>query len=416
MTYRPSRSKFQTSVNCAHICDIIDGTYVIPDDAAEVKAFVYEDKTNMAKSYLQKSLSNEVFDMICEDSTPAEMRRTLVLNYERKELSNTVYWLLISFPDSSLDNYNSFINHLKPTPGHVVKRKALTIALLKCRERKRGNRHDECHDRPRDAERQRKRTYEAKDIEDMTLEINALKTRLTELRDKRRKTDDSLLWCYIWKKKGDPEAKGHPGYDPNYVNKRTGGGGQSQRGHMAGNVAQVLPQMAVTPTPTLRNTKSILTSSLTSACFLQDVAPRAAAECINATTLVTDKTLDPRSDTKLRQWHNKLNHTGMRQVAKIIQLILLPSIDSSTNNHICDGCAQGQAKHISFRNTHHYVPADPLECLNGNLCGRVSPRTVNHELFTSMFIDQASRYIFGKLLKTKDDTILHLDALVSDLN
>ncbi|KAF0757313.1 hypothetical protein AaE_004305 [Aphanomyces astaci] len=71
----------------------------------------------------------------------------------------------------------------------------------------------------------------------------------------------------------------------------------------------------------------------------------------------------------------------MQQVAKIIQPILLPGIDSSTTNHICDGS-----------------------------------RTVNHELFTSMFIDQASRYIFGKLLKTKDDVILHLDALVSDLN
>ncbi|RHZ29651.1 hypothetical protein DYB37_011776, partial [Aphanomyces astaci] len=148
----------------------------------------------------------------------------------------------------------------------------------------------------------------------------------------------------------------------------------------------------------------------------QDLERQLTCTRIDATTLMTDKTLDPPSNTKLRQWHNKLNHTAMRQVAKIIQLILLPSIDSSTTNHICDGCAQGQAKHISFRNTHHYVPADPLECLNGNLCGRVSPRTINHELFTSMFIDQASRYIFGKLLKTKDDTILHLDALVSDLN
>ncbi|RLO01668.1 hypothetical protein DYB28_015330, partial [Aphanomyces astaci] len=269
--------KFQNVCQLRHIWDIIDGSYVLPDDAAEVEAFEYEDKTNLAKSYLQTSLSNEVFDMIREDSTPAEMWRTLVSNYETKEWSNTIYvlrrlcslrydpktdmlkhitrvratirelvdmgkamtesevveWLLISLPDSGPDNYNSFINHLKPTPGHAVKLKALTSALLneeeKRRERKRGNRHDERHDRPRDAERQRKRTYEAKGIEDMTLEINALQTRLTELSDKRRKTDDGLLWCYICKKKGDHEAKGHPGYDPNYVNKRAGGGRQSQR-------------------------------------------------------------------------------------------------------------------------------------------------------------------------------------------
>ncbi|RHZ13069.1 hypothetical protein DYB26_014731 [Aphanomyces astaci] len=176
--------------------------------------------------------------------------------------------------------------------------------------------------------------------------MNALQTRLTELSDKRRKTDDGLLWCYICKKKGNHEAKGHPGYDANYVNKR-----------------------AATPTSTLRNT---ITSSphvrllrsgyqlahqdlkkttyvhrfnghelhfaLSHSLYvLQDVAPRAAAERINATTLATDKALDPPSDAKLRRWHNKLNHTDMRQVAKIIQPILLPGIDSSTTNHICEG-------------------------------------------------------------------------------
>ncbi|RLO01397.1 hypothetical protein DYB28_004572, partial [Aphanomyces astaci] len=416
------------------------------------------------------------------------------------------------------------------------KRKALTSALLneeeKRRERKRGNRHDERHDRPRDAERQRKCSYEAKGIEDMTLEINALQTRLTELCDKRRKTDDGLLWCYMCKKKGDHEAKGHPGYDPNYVNKRAGGGRQSQRGthggksrprptsdgsdsdsdaaqyhvnsvtvddtrrvtenhwtldncatgHVTGNhhfmhswkgtSSLILPNQAVvkgrrgtakinllcngehatlklhdvTYEPTiyknlishvrlLRSGHQLAHQDLKKTTYvhrfnghelhfalsdslyvLQDVVPRAAAERINATTLATDKALDPPSDAKLRHWHNKLNHTDMRQVAKIIQPILLPGIDSSTTNHICDGCAQGQAKRVSLRNTHHYVPTDPLECLNGDLCGPVKPRTVNHESFTSMFIDQASRYIFGKLLNTKDDTILHLDALVSDLN
>ncbi|RHZ20250.1 hypothetical protein DYB26_006382 [Aphanomyces astaci] len=77
--------KFQNVCQLRHIWDIIDGSYVVPDDAAEVEVFDYEDKTNLAKSYLQTSLSNEVFDMIREDSTPAEMWRTLVSSYETKE-------------------------------------------------------------------------------------------------------------------------------------------------------------------------------------------------------------------------------------------------------------------------------------------------------------------------------------------
>ncbi|RHY99634.1 hypothetical protein DYB37_010742 [Aphanomyces astaci] len=151
----------------------------------------------------------------------ATIRELVDMSKAMKE-SEVVEWLLIALPDSvkhkaltsALLNeeerrperkrglarlrsgqHNSFINHPKPTPGHAVKHKALTSALLneeeKRRERKRGNRHDERHDRSRDAER--KRTYEAMGIEVMTLEINALQTRLTELSDKPRKTGDSLL-------------------------------------------------------------------------------------------------------------------------------------------------------------------------------------------------------------------------------
>ncbi|RQM24433.1 hypothetical protein B5M09_008344 [Aphanomyces astaci] len=105
----------------------------------------------------------------------ATIRELVDMSKEMTE-SEVVEWLVIALPDSD-------------------KHKALTSALLneeeKRRERKRGNRHDERHDRPRDAER--KRTYEAMGIEDMTLEINALQTRLTELSDKPRKTGDSLL-------------------------------------------------------------------------------------------------------------------------------------------------------------------------------------------------------------------------------
>ncbi|RHY38267.1 hypothetical protein DYB34_012996, partial [Aphanomyces astaci] len=85
--------KFQNVCQLRHIWDIIDGSYVLDYDAAEVEAFEYEDKANLDKSYLQTSLSNEVFDMIREVSSSAEMWRTLVSNYETKEWSNTIYVL-----------------------------------------------------------------------------------------------------------------------------------------------------------------------------------------------------------------------------------------------------------------------------------------------------------------------------------
>ncbi|KAH9095102.1 hypothetical protein LEN26_017922, partial [Aphanomyces euteiches] len=122
------------------------------------------------------------------------------------------------------------------------------------------------------------------------------------------------------------------------------------------------------------------------------------------------------NDEKLVAWHNKLNHADMNQVAKVIKPILIPGIDSATTKRVCSGCAHGQAKRMSYRNTHHYVAPRPLESLNGDLCGPIRPQTINHEVYTSMFVDQASRFIFGKLLKTKGDAIHHLDDLTSKLD
>jgi len=68
---------------------------------------------------------------------------------------------------------------------------------------------------------------------------------------------------------------------------------------------------------------------------------------------------------------------------------------------------------MSYRNQRHYVPARPFEALNSDLCGPVKPKTPHGEAYTSMFIDQASRFVFGRLLKKKHEAVHHLDELTS---
>ena len=77
---------------------------------------------------------------------------------------------------------------------------------------------------------------------------------------------------------------------------------------------------------------------------------------------------------------------------------------------------QGQAKRVSYRNQNHYVAPLPLESLSTDLCGPVTPKTIHGEKYTSVFIDHASRFIFGRLLKTKDEVVIHLDELTSELD
>jgi len=654
------KTKFQNICQLRHIWGVIDGTDAAPESDAPMAAVqVHADKVILAKSYLQTCLSNDIFDMVSDDETPAEMWCTLVANYETKSWSNTIYamrrlstvkyvagtdmlrhinfvktavrelndmgktineaetveWILISLPDDGPDNFNSFINTLKPTPDHEVRMKTLTSALLneeeKRRERKRTTRTRFDVGPSSHPQDKRKRDMD----EDVRHAINALESRVASLASKRSKADK---WCYICKKRGDHEATGHPGYDPNFVRQRPSGtsSGRARRdqptrhtnaygdsedgavlyranaiasvaqrapcsdatdtdkhwtldncatGHVTGNSDWitawkgtshlVLPDksslqgrrgtakidlytadehhvlklhnvtfqgsiyknlishiqllhsgyelthqdMATTayvhkhhgrrlnfvmcdgmyvldqghPLCGMRNdtvnaakVDDMATTQDPWAVALQDDphltmalrrerpygardAPRdwllstsptgqAGADCSTADQRGDDDTTgdaaanavvvsgdekaqgrrgpDAATDDKLLEWHHRLNHANMDQVAKIIRPLLVPGEDRATTTAVCDGCAQGQAKRISYRNTHHYVPAEPLEILSADLCGPVKPPTIHKEHFTSMFIDQASRYVFGKLIKTKDDAILHLDDITSTLD
>ncbi|KAF0740163.1 hypothetical protein Ae201684_004397 [Aphanomyces euteiches] len=119
--------------------------------------------------------------------------------------------------------------------------------------------------------------------------------------------------------------------------------------------------------------------------------------------------------TKSNQ-HNKLNHAGFDEVAKIIKRIMNHDEDSTTSQHKCEGCMQGQAKRVSYRNQNHFVAPKPLESLSADLCGPITPKKIHGQKYTSVFTDHASRFIFACLLKSKDETVLHLDELTSELD
>ncbi|KAH9186998.1 hypothetical protein AeNC1_011026, partial [Aphanomyces euteiches] len=79
------KAKFEGVCRLRHIWGIISGTETLDDSATQQQLAEFSDKANLAKSYLQTSLSDEVFDMVREDKTPAEMWQTLIDNYEKKE-------------------------------------------------------------------------------------------------------------------------------------------------------------------------------------------------------------------------------------------------------------------------------------------------------------------------------------------
>ncbi|KAH9151929.1 hypothetical protein AeRB84_005572 [Aphanomyces euteiches] len=457
----------------------------------------------------------------------------------------TVEWIMISLPDSGPENFNAFINHLKPTPQQEVRLKTLISALLNEEEKRSERARIRRHERSKPTDFKRPLLDVQRDSPIMSNEINAHHSRKNTpaaqiqptlankdyqdfdpnhgkgnqrrvpktSRTKRRKessdrndstSDNEATYDInaILQDDGKPEKETHWTLDNCATGHVTGlkgvintWEGTAQlvlpnqpkiHGHV-GHVTLQLQSNGQWSTLVLRNVTfepslyknlishvrllesgfRLLKQDMIETIYKNDttqlelrfamrnnlyVLTGVETTRINAmSTVLTGPKIKPSSnsndkpddglsdnlrrhdqdqsdmkhrhhhhtkatDEKLVAWHNKLNHTDMNQVAKIIKPIMIPGVDAATTEHVCSGCAQGQAKRVSFRHTHHYVAPRPLESLNGDLCGPVRPQTTNHEVYTSMFIDQASRYIFGQLLKTKADAILHLNDVTTKLD
>ncbi|KAH9112113.1 hypothetical protein AeMF1_013503 [Aphanomyces euteiches] len=506
------KAKFEGVCRLRHIWGIISGTETLDDSATQQQLAEFSDKANLAKSYLQTSLSDEVFDMVREDKTPAEMWQTLIDNYEKKEWSNTIYvllrlcelkydpknvmlkhitktraiirdlndmgkkisesetveWILVTLPNDGPDNFNAFINHLKPTPNQEIGLMTLISALLneeeKRKERKRSRSYH--HSRERD---HKKPKENGSSYANITHEINALKTKLSTIKNVR-KSDGK--WCFICRKTSDHVAQDHDDFDPNFRDKKGKGArpkdyrtskasftktplrnplagsnddevnykinavsdgtpnGQETHwtldncatGHVTGlrhyvvdcdgNANLILPNgqqikgCSGTAHVQLMDGKRSSTLTLDNVAFepniyknlishiqlltmgyrlvKQDLEEAIYVRKDEPRTLVfkhlngmyvlqqtkSNQVNAVKTDDKLVRWHNKLNHAGFDQVAKIIKPIMNHDEDSTTSQHKCEGCMQGQAKRVSYRNQNHFVAPKPLESLSADLCGR----------------------------------------------
>ncbi|CAK4161543.1 unnamed protein product [Aphanomyces euteiches] len=54
--------------------------------------------------------------------------------------SETVEWILVTLPNDCPDNFNAFINHLKPTPTQEITLKTLVSVLLNEEEKRKRTR------------------------------------------------------------------------------------------------------------------------------------------------------------------------------------------------------------------------------------------------------------------------------------
>ncbi|GJU17292.1 retrovirus-related pol polyprotein from transposon TNT 1-94 [Tanacetum coccineum] len=102
-------------------------------------------------------------------------------------------------------------------------------------------------------------------------------------------------------------------------------------------------------------------------------------------------------------WHKRLAHLNFKTINKLAKqnlVIGLPSLVYSKDKP-CSSCEKGKHHRASFKTKQTSSIKKCLHLLHMDLFGPVTPRSINHEKYTLVIVDEYSRYTWLYFLKKK---------------
>ncbi|GKC70072.1 retrovirus-related pol polyprotein from transposon TNT 1-94, partial [Tanacetum coccineum] len=102
-------------------------------------------------------------------------------------------------------------------------------------------------------------------------------------------------------------------------------------------------------------------------------------------------------------WHKRLAHLNFKTINKLAKqnlVIGLPSLVYSKDKP-CSSCEKGKHHRASFKTKQTSSIKNCLHLLHMDLFGLVTPRSINHEKYTLVIVDEYSRYTRVYFLKKK---------------
>ncbi|GJR21500.1 retrovirus-related pol polyprotein from transposon TNT 1-94 [Tanacetum coccineum] len=102
-------------------------------------------------------------------------------------------------------------------------------------------------------------------------------------------------------------------------------------------------------------------------------------------------------------WHKRLAHLNFKTINKLAKqnlVIGLPSLVYSKDKP-CSSCEKGKHHRASFKTKQTSSIKKCLHLLHMDLFGPVTPRSINHEKYTLVIVDEYSRYTWVYFLKKK---------------
>lgn len=119
-----------------------------------------------------------------------------------------------------------------------------------------------------------------------------------------------------------------------------------------------------------------------------------------------------RMDDVAWRWHARYGHLNFRALRDLSRKNMvegMPIVDRV--EQVCDGCNIGKQHRTPFPKSSSYGAEKGLELIHADLCGQIRPETPGGKSYFLLVVDDFSRYMWVKFLRTKDEALTYLQKI-----
>ncbi|GKF72437.1 retrovirus-related pol polyprotein from transposon TNT 1-94, partial [Tanacetum coccineum] len=116
--------------------------------------------------------------------------------------------------------------------------------------------------------------------------------------------------------------------------------------------------------------------------------------------------LSKASKNKSWLWHHRLNHLNFVTINDLSRKGLVRGLPrlKFEKDHLCSACQLGKSKKHTHRPKAENTIMKVLHTLHMDLCGPMRVHSINRKKYISVIVDDYSRFIRVKFLRSKDET------------
>nr|GEW28388.1 retrovirus-related Pol polyprotein from transposon TNT 1-94 [Tanacetum cinerariifolium] len=116
--------------------------------------------------------------------------------------------------------------------------------------------------------------------------------------------------------------------------------------------------------------------------------------------------LSKASKSKSWLWHRRLNHLNFGTINDLARKDLVRGLPrlKFEKDHLCSACQLGKSKKHTHKPKTKNTNLEVLNALHMNFCGLMRVQTINGKKYILVIIDDYSRFIWVKILRSKDKT------------